>query len=135
MGVVRDIARDSSPRFVRQSVGRSHFTFFMIFIFGPHYSIPNGLKTSNMVPAHPQATLVAVYPALFLTIFLVFPHRSWSSTTDLLSSSLTHLVASVDLASCRQKLYVTTAQVYVSTTKRKNGKTKNAFHKLRKSIM
>ena len=37
----------------------------MIFIFGPHCSCPNGLVTSNMAPAHPHATSVAVYPALF----------------------------------------------------------------------
>ena len=48
------------------SVGLSHFTYFMIFIFGPHCSCPNGPVTSNMVPVHPHATSVAVYPALFL---------------------------------------------------------------------
>ena len=56
------------------SVGRlvcqSHFPFFMIFIFGPHCSYPNGLVTSNMAPAHPHATWVAVYPALFLVNFV-----------------------------------------------------------------
>ena len=66
------VLRDSTPRFVGRSVcrsvGRSHFTFFMIFIFGPHCSCPNGLVTSNMAPAHPHATSVAVYPAL-----LIFP--------------------------------------------------------------
>ena len=51
-----------------RSVGRSvgHTTFFMIFILGPYCSGPNGLVTSNMAPAHPHATLVAVYPALLL---------------------------------------------------------------------
>ena len=49
-----------------RSVGWSHFAFFMIFIFGPHCSCPNGLVTSNMAPAHPHATSVAVYLALFL---------------------------------------------------------------------
>ena len=47
------------------SVGRSHFTFFMIFILWPYCSCPIGLVTSNMAPAHPHATWVAVYPALF----------------------------------------------------------------------
>ena len=28
--------------------------------------LPNGLVTSNIAPAHPHATLVAVHPALFL---------------------------------------------------------------------
>ena len=34
---------------VGRSVCWSHFTFFMIFIFGPHCSCSNGLVTSNMV--------------------------------------------------------------------------------------
>ena len=50
---------------VSPSIGRSHFTFFMNFIFGSHCSCPNGLVTSNMAPAHPHATSVAVHPALF----------------------------------------------------------------------
>ena len=32
----------------------------------PHCSCPNDHKTSNIAPAHPHATRVAVYPALFL---------------------------------------------------------------------
>ena len=50
-------------------------TFFMIFIFGPYCFCPNGLVTSNMAPAHPHATSVAGYLALFfliLNIFLLF---------------------------------------------------------------
>ena len=47
------------------SIGWSHFTSSMIFIFGPHCSCPNGLVTSNMAPAHLHATSTAVYPALF----------------------------------------------------------------------
>ena len=39
----------------------------MIFIFGPHCSCPNSQVTSNKAPAHPHATLVAVYPALFIS--------------------------------------------------------------------
>ena len=40
----------------------------MNFIFWPHCSCPNGLVTSNMAPAHPHATGVAVYPALFFKL-------------------------------------------------------------------
>ena len=73
-------ARDSKTRFVHWSVGRSvgrtvsrlvgwsHFTFFMILFLWPHSSCPCGLVTSNMAPAHPHATSVAVYPALFSLI-------------------------------------------------------------------
>ena len=39
--------------------------FFMILLLWPPGSCPNGLVTSNMVPDHPHATVVAVYPALF----------------------------------------------------------------------
>ena len=52
------------------SVSRSHLTFFMIFIFGPHCSCPNSLVTSNMAPAHPHATLVAMYPAFLISLLL-----------------------------------------------------------------
>ena len=38
----------------------------MILFLWPHCSCPNGLVTSNMTPAHPHATSVAVYPALFI---------------------------------------------------------------------
>ena len=37
--------------------------FFMILFLWPHCSCPNGLMTSNMAPAHPHATSVAVYPS------------------------------------------------------------------------
>ena len=37
----------------------------MILFFRPHCSCPNGLVTSNMAPAHPHATSVAVYQTLF----------------------------------------------------------------------
>ena len=37
----------------------------MILFLWPHRSCPNDLVTSNMAPAHPHATSVAVYPALF----------------------------------------------------------------------
>ena len=53
---------------VGRSVCRSHYYFFMNFIFWPHCSCPNDLVTSNMAPAHPHATGVAVYPALFISV-------------------------------------------------------------------
>ena len=68
--------RDSTPRFVgpsvrpsvRRSVGPSvrHTLLFLGFCgFWPHCSCPNDLVTSISAPAHPHATGVAVYPALF----------------------------------------------------------------------
>ena len=39
-------------------MGHAHFTFFAIFIHGPHSSC------LNMIPAHLPVTGVAVYPAL-----------------------------------------------------------------------
>ena len=38
----------------------------------PHGSCPNDQVTSNMAPAHPHATGVAVYPALFHSFFHYF---------------------------------------------------------------
>ena len=77
------VLRDSTPRFVGWSVGRSvcwsHFTFFMIFMFGSHRSCPNGLVTSNMAPAHSHATSVAVYPALLEQVFgQIFRTSIWA---------------------------------------------------------
>ena len=71
------VLRDSTPRFVgpsvRPSVGPSvgpsvrHTLLFMGFCgLWHHYSCPNDQVTSITAPAHPQATRVAVYPALFL---------------------------------------------------------------------
>ena len=49
------------------SVGRLvTLYFFAILFLCPYCSCPNGLVTSNMAPAHPHVTLVAVYPALFI---------------------------------------------------------------------
>ena len=59
----------SVGRSVGWSVGRSvghTLLFFMILFLWPHCSCPNGLVTSNMAPAHPHATSVAVYPALLI---------------------------------------------------------------------
>ena len=51
---------------VRPSDHLSHFTFLVFFCgFLPHRSCPNDGVTSIMAPAHPHATGVAVYPALF----------------------------------------------------------------------
>ena len=55
------VLRDSTPRYVCPSVGRSVgplFTFFCVFELFEH-----------MAPAHPHATRVAVYPALFGSYF------------------------------------------------------------------
>ena len=79
------VLRDSTTRFVRLSVrpsvgwlvGRSHFTFFMIFILWPRCSCPNGLVTSIMAPAHPHATKVAVYQALFFLCFDSATNNTW----------------------------------------------------------
>ena len=57
---------------VGRPVCLSHFTSFMIFMFGPHRSCLNGLVTLNMALAHPHATLVAVYPAFFCFNFPLF---------------------------------------------------------------
>ena len=53
---------------VCRSVGRSirHTLLFFGFCgLWSHCSCPNNQVTSNMAPAHPHATGVAVYPALF----------------------------------------------------------------------
>ena len=61
------VLRDSTPRFVRPSVGRlvgrsvgrsvgPHFTFLFVLLFWPHRSCPNGLVTSNTAPAHPHGS-------------------------------------------------------------------------------
>ena len=53
---------------VSQSVGPlvHHILLFLFFCgLWPHCSCPNDQVTSNTAPAHPHATEVAVYPALF----------------------------------------------------------------------
>ena len=70
------VLRDSTPRFVGPSVGPSvrpsagpsvrHTLLFLGFcVLWPHCSSPSDQVTSNTAPAHPHATGVAVYPALF----------------------------------------------------------------------
>ena len=53
-------------------VGWSHFTFFNVFFLWPYCSCPTALVSSNMAPAHPHATGVAVYPALFIALLKLF---------------------------------------------------------------
>ena len=62
------VLRDSTTRFVGPSVHplvRHTLLFFGFCGLWPHCSCPNDEVTSNMAPAHPHATGVAVYPALF----------------------------------------------------------------------
>merc|ERR1712142_282785 len=67
------VLRDSSPRFVGPSVSPSvgpsirHTLLFLgVRVFWLHCSCPNDLVASITDPAHPHATGVAVYSALFL---------------------------------------------------------------------
>ena len=52
---------------VRPSVGPSVTLYFFFGFCGlwPHCSCPNDQVTSNTAPAHPHATGVVLYPALF----------------------------------------------------------------------
>ena len=71
------VLHDSTPRFVGPSIRRSvrpsvhlsvrHTLLFWRFGgFWLNHSCTNAPLTTNMAPAHPHATGVAVYPALFL---------------------------------------------------------------------
>ena len=70
------VLRDSTPRFVRllvcPSVGLSVRQSVTLLLFWPQSSCPNNQVTSNMALAHPHATGVAVYPALFQPQFKSF---------------------------------------------------------------
>ena len=59
--------RRSVSQSVRPSAHRSVTLYFFLGFCGfwPHCSCSNDLVTSIMAPAHPHATGVAVYPALF----------------------------------------------------------------------
>ena len=62
--------RPSDRRSVRPSVRPSvrHTLLFLGFCgLWPHCSCPNDGEALNMAPAHPHATWVAVYPALFFS--------------------------------------------------------------------
>ena len=66
------VLRDSTPRYVGPLVGRSvgRLVPFLLFrrfwAFWAHGSCPDDPVTfSSTAPAHPHATTVAVYPALF----------------------------------------------------------------------
>ena len=83
IAVFSRVLRDSTPRFVGPSVrplvrlsvrpSVRHTLLFLGFCgLWPHCPCPNDRVTSNMAPAHPHATEVAVYPALFLLILLEF---------------------------------------------------------------
>ena len=93
----------SVRRLVGLSVGLSRFTFFYDFILWPHCSCPNGLVTSNMAPAHPHATSVAVYPALlkFCQSALIDPSSHISVTLLFLWFKL---VSCLRRASCKVML-------------------------------
>ena len=67
----------------------------MILFLWPHCSCRNGLVTSNMAPAHPHATSVAVYQALFrleryfhifyficLTVSIFLSFSTWARGTN-----------------------------------------------------
>ena len=96
MAIFSCVLRDSTTYFVDLSVGPSvhplvplsagpsHFTFFWFFCsLWPHRSCPNDLLTSKTAPAHPQATRVAVYPAL-LNFHLEHPQITTKSPFELL---------------------------------------------------
>ena len=65
--VFSHVLRDSTPHFVGPSVCPSVTLYFFLGFCGfwLHCSCPNDLVTSIKAPAHPHATGVAVYPALF----------------------------------------------------------------------
>ena len=71
MQIFSHVLSDSTPCFVGRSVRRSISNILLFLGFSgvwPHCSCPNDEVTSNIAPAHPHATGVAVYPALFLLI-------------------------------------------------------------------
>ena len=62
--------RDSTPRYVGPSVGRlvPFLLFQRFWALWAYGSCPDDLETfSSTAPAHPHATRVAVYPALFFS--------------------------------------------------------------------
>ena len=72
MWIFSCVLRDSTPRFVGSLVGRSvgwsvpFLLFRRFWAFWAYGSCPDALVTlSSTAPAHPHATRVAVYLALF----------------------------------------------------------------------
>ena len=57
------VLRDSTPCFVSRS--DTLYCLLCIIILWPYCSYPIALVSSNIAPAHPHTTGVAVYPALF----------------------------------------------------------------------
>ena len=87
------VLRDSTTCFVgpslRPSVCRSvRHTLLFLGFWGlwPYCSCPNDSVASNIAPAHPHATSVAVYPALFV-LFLLTHFKS----NDIISSHFDYL--------------------------------------------
>ena len=102
---IRGSVRPSVRRSVGRSVGPSvrHTLLFRRFwAFWPYRSCPNVPVTSNMAPAHPHATGVAVYPALFnasLKSWYNSLKRAKASSTSL--SNITYLLERDDGRFCR----------------------------------
>ena len=80
----------------------------MIIILLPHCSYPNGLVTSNMAPAHPHTTGVAVDPAVFLNVTYIPVYlRSVIDTMGMQSSYYRLILTIVVLNNIQlQSLYV-----------------------------
>ena len=80
------VLRDSTPRYVGPSVGRlvglsvPFLLFRRFWAFWAHSSCPDDPVTfSSTAPAHPHATRVAVYPALFLSFSLPPLHPAFTT--------------------------------------------------------
>ena len=115
---------------VGRSVGRlvGHvLLFFMILFLWPHCSCPNGLVTSNMAPAHPHATLVDVYPALFFnmiggTISLTIPklkdmEEGLVSPHWLFTTRITPSFAFISVISSHLELFTVNLSQFMSSYK------------------
>ena len=101
MDLFSRVLRDSTSRFVGSSVSPSihpsvglsvgpsvhHTSFFLL-----HCSCSNDLATSITAPAHPHATGVAVYSALFLVVCTRLYTQLCPSVGQLVSWSVGRLV-------------------------------------------
>ena len=64
-----DLTAPALPKIQPRNWGSRVFGLvFLDFILWPHCSYPNALVTSSTAPAHPHATGVAVYLALFFSL-------------------------------------------------------------------